>query len=189
MSEHGWFEVGTHGPPDPDEHPWVCWRKVQEPRMSWSPPTRVQAILWRSHHQWYPVDAPPTEPAPRPEPDWVEVDGRQYRLTGMGEVLRKHVSAGVESPLPQFFRFSDDDSEELRHLARVAAALGLVGSKAQWVTDRLPDDDEYPVLCNHPDPNGWDIARTPESAGRLRRIDLTQGWRWMTLSDLLGEKP
>ena len=59
--------------------------------------------------------------------------------------------------------------------------------KVQWVTDRLPDDGEYPVLCNMG--SEWDIDHHPASIGSLREYHLRDGWRWVSLSDLLGEKP
>ena len=62
MTEH-YFTVSEHGAPDPEKHPWVVFRLAGRER--WVMEATAKAGPWKPGDQWYPVDAPPTEPAPR----------------------------------------------------------------------------------------------------------------------------
>ena len=79
MNDQGWYEVGTHGPPDPDEHPWV-WVKFSGTERWITGEVRPDGtIQWASNaitslalgDRWFPVSASPTEPAHRPEKRWM----------------------------------------------------------------------------------------------------------------------
>ena len=58
----------------------------------------------------------------------------------------------------------------------------------EWVTDRLPTESEYPVLVNQESSNLWGVDETLKSIGRLQQVDLAAGWRWVSLSSLLGDR-
>ena len=64
MTTDGWFTVGVHGPPTKETAPHgYAYRR---PGHRWTfgyPPGTVNVDA-----EWYPLPAPPTEPAPAPEP-------------------------------------------------------------------------------------------------------------------------
>lgn len=237
MSEH-YFQVGVHGPPDPDEHPWVASRN---PGLcdDFIVTKNEDEDEWADRAEWFPVDAPPSELAP--EPEGVEVDGWRYRINADG-YMEKHTRQ-FGWVLSEYREVLADD---LPHLARVAQALGLVDQpnvpkalvewlresgyrhllrrieagefgpvapsveddefltlivhgphddphpmgdlncpqcgaesapSVQWVTDRLPEDAEFPVLVN--DAGHFMCLAQPG------KVTLVESDRWVSLSVLL----
>lgn len=122
-----YYQVGVHGPPNPDKHPWVMWQALQN--AAYAPSSHEweiaepQDVNWSDDLLvWMPWE-PPSELAPEPEDQGVEVDGRRYRLDDDGN-LEVYYLSSVGWVLAQYRH--GIDSNELAHMGRVAQALGLV---------------------------------------------------------------
>ena len=198
--------VDRDGPPDPEQ--WVCWR-ISPGR--WTGPVEGKnAPDVSGRCEWFPTDPPPTEYV---EDEGVEVDGERYRKRFAAWVQRRE---GVH-----WLDYAT--IAEIRRVARVAAAFGLVDQPTvpkklvdemqrwvddpfcgpnvryavtnlldrvrggefgpvewEWVTDRLPRDDEYPVLrCER---STYDVVYLDSD------YPVEYGEAWVSLSSLLGDR-
>lgn len=127
--------VVVHGPPDPDEHPWVLER-VPSADETWNLFKVDDFEDWHPDTEWYPVPAPPTEYA-TVEDEGVKVDGDRWRLNGATVEIKNAKSSGWR-------RFWS--KHEAITLARVAQALGLVDQPkvpkalVDWLREWIKDE-------------------------------------------------
>lgn len=149
--------VGVDGSPDPEEHPLVLL-EVQPGKWESVCPSEVR---WNDHDVWVPW-APPAEYLTEPEPRWTVL-----RQPGHAPAVCRD---GKQVDPDEVVALLNDQPPVPRALV-------------EWVTDRLPNNDEYPVLWNATDTGEVTVFGGTD---RWDRMDpMSPGERWVSLSVLL----